>query len=217
MMRIRLACALVVWLCSWAAPGAGVASILGDEPTGERVPIPDSVVRSAQEFVASRLGAEFYDKNVTYAPDMSAGWEPVSNDTARGPEYTLTFHVRLSDCPSAGWHFRIDADSRGVILRDYYREFGLLDCARNPDDCRILCEGEALAIAGEHGLKAGLGGVEAWFEWWNMPNEYGPVWIFRSTLGVKGRSSWGQRFTIDASTGEIVESGTGAWRSRSAE
>jgi hypothetical protein len=164
--------------------------------------IPEQLQVKAEEFIISKTGEAFFDKNIQ--PDFKKTIK--INDG-----YLMVYNFFIPDKEIEGV-IRFSIDTLGNVNRD--KEIvGIPDCKLNPGDCLFsISKKEAVNIAASSGLDKGVKEWNVKFTWNMTHNKY--LWDITSTLkeskGNGFHRAAGKTLLIDPNSGEIID--TNQWQ-----
>ena len=170
--------------------------------SGEKQNIPPSVQMKADEFIISKTGEAFFNRNIK--PDyektvkVKDGYQVVYNFSI--PEKEIEAEIKFT------------TDSLGNINRE--KEIARIpECVLTPGNCSFnISKEEAIRIAVNSGLEEGVKAWDLRFSWDSNRKKY--LWDITSTLretrGEGFERVSGKTILIDPNNGEIIE--TNAWQ-----
>lgn len=167
----------------------------------EEAVIPSAILKKANQVIINKTGEEFFDKYIK--PDFVK-----TKYTA--PYYDVVYHFYMPEKPYVDALIKFSVDSTGAVAAD--RDFvGVPEC--KDDNCNFsISEEQAVKIAKDNGLEAGVKEWQKGFIWDNKLKQY--VWHILSTLqestGSEGKRSKGKEIVIDPNTGMVLA--TNEWR-----
>jgi hypothetical protein len=165
--------------------------------------IPSKLQKKADQFVISKTGEDFFDKNIKPEYDRI---------TKIKDGYLMVYRFSIQDKEGVEGEIRFSIDSLGNIQKD--KEIaGIPDCSSNKDNCGFnISKEEAKSIAKFAGFEKGIKDLDAEFIWNAANKKY--IWLIRATLtenkGTDFYRSSGKIMSIDPGSGEII--GTEDWR-----
>ena len=171
--------------------------------TDSQSSVPDQVLKNSNEFIISKVGKDFFDKNIK--PDFQ-------NSKKIGSQYFMVYSFNMPDKRYVDSKIKFTVDTTGQIV-DKKNVTGLPDCLSNPEKCRFnIDEEQAKKIAKENEFKEGIKDWKVEFKWEPKYNQY--VWSILSTLeeskGSFGFRGNGEILLIDPDSGKIISRDT--WR-----
>ncbi|GAB4289056.1 MAG: hypothetical protein Kow0098_06800 [Ignavibacteriaceae bacterium] len=158
--------------------------------------VPFEVLNSANKFIISKTGKEFFDKYIT--PDFYH----TSKDSIF---YNLVYRLYDPEKPFVDGIIKFSVDTTGRI--NYNREItGIPECLSDQRNCEFnIDEQTAINIAAKDGLEEGIKEWKTGFIWDPKYGRY--VWHILSTIkeipGEAYKAS-GKEIIIDPYSGEII-------------
>ena len=166
-----------------------------------QINIPDNIIEESNQFIISKTGEEFFNKNISLNESKTA---KLDNG------YKMIYDFRISGKEYVNEEISFMVDSLGNIL-DEEEIKGIPDCKNNNCDFSID-ESGAKQIAEKNNFEKGIKDWKTDFVWNEEYSKY--VWAIQSTTfednGTQGYRGGGEVIFIDASTGEVL--GTKGWR-----
>ncbi len=165
--------------------------------------IPEVLIKSANRFVISKTGEEFFNHNIK--PD----YEKVTKITNG---YLMVYSFSIPDKDGIEGEIRFSIDTSGNVQKD--KEIvGIPECLSNPENCSFnISKAEAVNIALNSGLEKGVKDWELNFKWNLIHKKY--AWEIISTLseskGTEFQRATGKTMLIDPANGNIIE--TSDWQ-----
>jgi hypothetical protein len=171
--------------------------------TDSQSSVPDQVLKNSNQFIISKVGKDFFDKNIK--PDFQ-------NTKKIDSKYYMVYSFKMPDKSYVDTKINFIVDTTGQII-DKQNVVGLPDCLSNPEKCRFnINEEQARKIAKENEFKEGIKDWKVEFKWEPKYNQY--VWSILSTLegsqGSFGFRGNGEILLIDPDSGKIISRDT--WR-----
>lgn len=165
--------------------------------TDSQSSVPDQVLKNSNQFIISKVGKDFFDKNIK--PDFQ-------NTKKIGSQYLMVYSFNMPDKRYVDSKIKFTVDTTGQIV-DKKNVSGLPDCLSNPEKCRFnIDEEQAKKIAKENEFKEGIKDWKVEFKWEPKYNQY--VWSILSTLeeskGSFGFRGNGEILLIDPDSGKII-------------
>ena len=163
----------------------------------EEAGIPLEVLEKSNEFIISKTGEDFFDKNIT-ADFFRTKHTP--------PYYEMVYKLFMPDKPYVNALIKFTVDSIGNVMEN--RDIvGIPKCRYFPEECNFnIDETAARSIASEGGLEEGIKNWEVGFLWNFERERY--VWHILSTFeemeGEFGYRGSGKEMIIDPVNGEIL-------------
>jgi len=160
--------------------------------------IPVEILKSADNFIISYTGVDFFKENIKV--DFHR-----SKFTA--PYFEMVYWISMVEKPYVHNKILFSVDTLGGVVKE--REIiGLPDCINNPSGCEFnINEEEAREIARECGLEQGIKEWMVGFLWNEKHKKY--VWHILNTLtaseGSQGFRGSGKEIMIDPFNGFILE------------
>ncbi|UCD37056.1 MAG: hypothetical protein JSW54_09475 [Fidelibacterota bacterium] len=161
---------------------------------------PDSILTKAQDYLVCQVGQMFFDEYFAY--DCRASRRD-------DQDYRVSFRFRVPEKPYIDELITVALDSIGEVIIDSSSAAANLSCIESESNCEFpIDEATAIQIAREAGLEDGIFIIHTSFYWYGGDlKRY--VWSVKNTTGFERYgyefSGGGQRFTIDARTGEILK------------
>ncbi|HEY6906612.1 MAG TPA: PepSY domain-containing protein [Ignavibacteriaceae bacterium] len=159
--------------------------------------VPDPVLKNSNEFVISKVGKDFFDKNI----------KPDFQETKKiGSNYYMVYSFKMPDKPYVDTKIKFTVDTTGQIT-DKENIAGLPDCISNLGKCSFnIDEEQAKKIALDNDFKEGIKDWKVEFKWEPKYKQY--VWSILSTFeesqGSFGFRGNGEILLIDPDSGEII-------------
>jgi len=178
----------------------------------EKEGLPDIVIKNAEEFIISRVGADFFNNYISLDREKSRHQQEdtfcINNPDScseylQKPHYLVFYLFEIPEKPFISEIIEIALFETGEIIEE--REEKLPDCVESPTKCKFpIDEEEALSIAEKEGLKRGAREWETSFHWYagDIKNY---VWTVSNTLRDSRTFRSGENIVINANTGELIE------------
>jgi len=163
----------------------------------EEAVVPASVLQSANNFIISKTGSEFFNSYIT-ADFAKTKHSP--------PYYEMAYNLFIPQKPYVNNSITFSVDSTGDVVesRDI---IGIPTCVKNPSLCNWQVDKEsAVAIAEEGRLEKGIKDWKVGFIW--NPERQIYVWHILTTIrefqGDFGYRGSGKEMLIDPVNGEVL-------------
>jgi hypothetical protein len=166
-----------------------------------RGPVPEAILKLAQQHVVARVGEDAFERYFTYDDSASAHVFPRQKDSdSTQPYYVVMYALKIDAVPEYDRRAIIRLDENGHLLQEPH---GVPDCVKDPSECEFkINETEARRIAAAAGLKPGIRDWHAQFLW---HPDLGYIWAVESLLDKDSRRWVGESLLIDANTGEVLD------------
>jgi hypothetical protein len=163
----------------------------------EESQIPLSVLKKADQFIASKTGDDFFKKFITI---------DFSQSKYISPNYLMVYKFYMPEKSFVDEAIRFTTDSLGNTLKQY-EVVGIPNCNSNPNDCDFVVDEKiAKQIATQNGIATGIKDWRADFVWNNKYNKY--VWeIISTTKENKNEDNTraeGEKIIIDANNSSLL-------------
>ncbi|HKB84987.1 MAG TPA: hypothetical protein VKD08_02370 [Ignavibacteriaceae bacterium] len=164
--------------------------------------VPDTVLKSSNQFIISKVGQDFFDKYIK--PDFQ-------NTKKIASQYQMVYTFKMPEKMYVDAKIKFTVDTTGQVNKENVT--GLPDCLSNPEKCQFnINRDQAVQIAKENDFGEGIKDWKVEFKWEPKYNQY--VWSILSTLeesqGSFGMRGNGEILLIDPNSGDIVSKDT--WR-----
>jgi len=164
----------------------------------EKSAIPLEILKSADNFIISYAGEDFFEKNIKVDFHRSK---------YSAPYFEMVYWLSMEEKPYVHNKIIFSVDTLGNVVQDRGIT-GLPDCINNPSGCEFnINEEEAREIAREYGLEQGVKEWMVGFLWNEKHKKY--VWHILNTLtaseGSHGFRGSGKEIMIDPFNGFILE------------
>jgi len=159
--------------------------------------IPLEILDKGNEYIISKIGKEFFEKNILI------DYKKIENNSTN---YKLTYRLYMPEKSFVNEEIYFYLDEKGNLLTDY-EIHGVPDCLNNSEECSFeVDELIAVDIALDNGMKQGIKNWDKSFRWSDEFNKY--VWHIVSYLEETGEDenykSSGEEIIINPSNGEII-------------
>ena len=163
--------------------------------------IPKNIQMKADEFVISKTGKSFFDKNIN--PDYQKTTKTIDR-------YLLVYNFSIPD-KQIDAVIKFSIDTLGNIL-ERNDVMGIPECIANPENCSFISKEEAIKIATNSGLEKGVKDWDIRFTWDPSLKKY--LWDITSTIretkGENFQRASGKTLLIDPNNREIIK--TNQWQ-----
>ena len=163
----------------------------------EEAEVPLNILEKSNNFIISKTGKDFFDKNIT-ADFFRTKHTP--------PYYEMVYKLFMPDKPYVNALIKFTVDSVGNVVekRDIV---GIPRCRYFPEECNFnIDEATARSIASNNGLQEGIKSWKVGFLWNFDRERY--VWHILSTLeemeGEFGYRGSGKEMIIDPVNGDVL-------------
>ncbi|HEX9250594.1 MAG TPA: hypothetical protein VF870_00025 [Ignavibacteriaceae bacterium] len=164
----------------------------------EESKIPLSILKIADQFIASKTGEDFFKKYITV---------DFSQSKHIAPNYLMVYRFFMPEKPFVDELIRFNVDSIGNVLTQY-EVVGIPDCSGDPMHCDFVVDEKiAKQIAVENGLPKGIKDWKVDFIWEAKYNKY--IWRILSTSKETNLQDHniaeGELIIIDPSNAMVIE------------
>jgi hypothetical protein len=163
----------------------------------EEISIPEKVLNSADQFIITKTGKEFFQNYISIDTEKS---REIS------PNYFLVYDFKIPEKSYVDEEISFLIDKNGTLVKGQ-QITGIPGCLNSSESCEFnITEEEALNIAQKSGLEKGIKEWKSGFLWNVKHNKY--VWHILSTESesegeyTRGK---GKEMIIDPNSGEVIE------------
>ncbi len=153
--------------------------------------IPENVIESADQYVISKTGEEFFNNYIKFDSENS------KNDS---PYYLVKYKFQIPEKDFVDEEIYFSLDEEGKILT-HRKVYGIPDCAQNPQNCEFkITEDDAVKVASEVGVNEAEGNFKSDFTWSEILEKY----VWKIQLLDYEYENRGQEVLIDANNGIVL-------------
>lgn len=167
----------------------------------EESQIPLSVLKKADQFIASKTGDDFFKKYLTI---------DFTQSKYISPNYFMVYKFYMPEKPFVDESIRFTTDSLGNVLKQF-EVVGIPNCNSIQNDCDFVVDEKiAKQIATENNLSKGITDWKVDFVWNNNHNKY--VWEIISTTKESKNEEYdraeGEKIIIDSNNASVLSKDT---------
>lgn len=184
------------------------------------IPVPDSIIAKANQYIISRVGELFFSSYITFDSSKSRYYPAdefcIQNPSScaeylQFPHYLMVYTFRIPELSFVDEIIEFAVDTLGNVIEE--REpGGIPNCANNNcwENFHVIDESEAITIAQNAGLEAGIGEWTTSFHYfYGDIDDY--VWTVQNTTYQSSEGGGGEGVVINAYSGEVIMLYNWAW------
>jgi hypothetical protein len=173
--------------------------------------IPEFIIEKGNQFIISKVGAEYFNKYITFNSSDSkyvVGTDYHQASFLNNASYLMVYSFRIPDKPWVNESLSFFMDLQGNVVAV---SPAIPDIINHPEEGEFPIDKQmAVEIAKNAGLEPGIKDWEAIFHWYyGDPETF--VWTVRNTLSESDIGGYGKVIVIDANDGKVLMKSEYTW------